>query len=157
MGSLVMGTLPVLFFDFNLMKCQDAQKVWKTGNPIEGLMQYFPEALHFILKKAECFATNCPGGTFDTQVKALAGEGQYRLVYLDEQDTLAEQISQILGDCALNQALSRYVSGLHNRSIQLGNICCNCFTTGDDEFFISDQLIEVQKAAIQIEGMKTGD
>ena len=139
------------------MKCQDAQKVWKTGNPIEGLMQYFPEALHFILKKAECFATNCPGGEFDTQVKALAGAGQYRLVYLDEQDTLAEQISQILGDCALNQALSHYVSGLHNRPIQMGNICCDGCISAEPEFFLDPQLMEVQKAAIKIEGMKTGD
>lgn len=156
MGSLVMGTLPALSFDFNLMKCQDAQKVWRSGNPIEGLMQYFPEALHLILKKVQCFVDNCPG-EFDTQVKSIAGDGNYRLVYLNEKDNLAEQISQILGDCALNLALSRYVSGLYNRPIQMGNICCNCFTTGDDDFFSSDQLIAVQCAAIKIEGMKTGD
>jgi hypothetical protein len=157
MGSLVMGTLPVLFFDFNLMKCQDAQKVWRTGNSIEGLMQHFPEALRFILKKAECFATNCPGGEFDTQVKALAGEGQYRLVYLDGQDQLAEQIHQILGDCALNQVLSTYLSNLYRRPIQMGNICCNACISAEPAFFLNPQLIEVQKAAIQIEGMKTGD
>ena len=69
MGSLVMGTLPALFFEVYSMKCQDAQKVWGTGNPIEGLMQYFPQALQFILQKAKCFADNCPGGEFDRKVK----------------------------------------------------------------------------------------
>ena len=157
MGSLVMGTLPALSFDFNLMKCQDAQKVWGKGNPIEGLMQYFPEALQFILQKAKCFAENCPGGEFDKQVKALAGAGRYRLVYLDGQDRLAEQIHQILGDCALNQALSRYVSELHNRPIQMGNICCNACISAEPAFFLNPQLIAVQVAAIKIEGMKTGD
>lgn len=139
------------------MKCQDAQKVWKTGNPIEGLMQHFPEALQFILQKAKCFAENCPGGEFDTQVKDLAGAGQYRLVYLDGQDQLAEQIHQILGDCALNQFLSTYLSNLYHHPIQMGNICCNACISAEPEFFQSPILIEVQKAAIKIEGMKTGD
>jgi hypothetical protein len=139
------------------MKCQDAQKVWGTGDPIQGLLQHFPEALNFILQKAQCFADNCAGGSFDTQVKYLAGEGPYRLVYLDEKDTLAEQISQILGDCALNLELSRYVSKLHNRPIQLGNICCNACITAHPAFFNTHKIVEVQKAAIKIEGMKTGD
>jgi hypothetical protein len=141
------------------MNCQDAQKVWKTGNPIEGLKRYFPQVWDFLVTQARCFATKHLGGPFDQQVKAALGsdgDGRYRLAYLDQSE-LGHQVHDILGDPAIVLFLRKYFTDEYGIAIQMGSICCDGHITGDPDFFCSDDLIKVQIAAIQIEGMKTGD
>lgn len=133
------------------MKCSDARKVW--GHPqgfLEGLRSHFPE----VLPRLERIARGLVKGStnpFHEGVRRkvnLSSPGCTYLEHAEDNDPVAEQVHDVVGDAAANILLGQYFSKMFGQTIVFSNLCCGgC--GGDNGRLSEADIIAIQEAAVR--------
>jgi hypothetical protein len=102
--------------------------------------------MEFLDGQVKAFIGGSPD-PFDTEVKKLAGTGNYRVTHSDGESSLAASVHDVLGDEMGRITLEEHFSGIYGHPIRIANICCSgCFTS--DGAVSGDRKLAIQLAAV---------
>ena len=133
------------------MDCVTAKLVWNhPGGFIEGLKAHLPDVLPELTRLVEAFVKKTPH-PFDSEVKRQAGDGGYYIEHANtEDDPVAISIHDVVGDVTARNLLQKYLSGMFEQKIVLGNICCgSCVISGGP--IEDEQMFAIQMTAVNLD------
>jgi len=133
------------------MNCITAQQVW--GHPkgfLEGLKKTCPGVLERIGETINGLVQGL-SNPFHESVKRKVGNDvatKFYVTHADDNDPVAEQVHDVIGDAAAKMELEQHFSHMHGQEIVLGNLCCS----GCDASFgkhSRNELLAIQNAAVR--------
>ena len=132
------------------MKCADAQAVWSHPDGfIAGLKARLPGVLERLEKQTENFK-NGVTNPFHEGVKHKAGEisREFYVEHAEDDDPIARQVHDVVGDTAARLELQAYLKEKFNLEVVLSNLCCSGCGESLGEFS-RQEAIAVQNAAVR--------